>query len=27
MVTQQKTALNDYSTDYSIKWLLDNTQH
>jgi len=27
MVTQQKTALNGYSTEDRIKWLLDRTQH
>jgi len=27
MVTQQKTALNGYSTEHSIKWLLDRRQH
>jgi len=27
MVTRQTTALNGYSTDDSIKWLLYNTQH
>jgi len=27
MITQQKTALNGYSTEDSIKWLLDRTQH
>jgi len=27
MVTRQTTALNGYSTEDSIKWLLDRTQH
>jgi len=27
MVTRQNTALNGYSTDDSIKWLLDKTHH
>jgi len=27
MVTRQNTALNDYSTEHIIKWLLDRTHH
>jgi len=27
MVSQQKTALNGYSTEHTIKWLLDKRQH
>jgi len=27
MVTRQTTALNGYSTEDSIKWLLDRRQH
>jgi len=27
MVTRQKTALNGYSTEDNIRWLLDRTQH
>ena len=27
MVIRQKTALNGYSTDDGIKWLLDRRQH
>jgi len=27
MVTRQNTSLNGYSTEDSIKWLLDRTEH
>jgi len=27
MVTRHNTALNGYSTEHSIKWLLDRRQH
>jgi len=27
MITRQNTALNDYSTEHIIKWLLDRRQH
>jgi len=27
MVNRQNTSLNGYSTEHSIKWLLDRRQH